>query len=44
MGKFGWIATAILAATLVADQYWNQGYYTDSASAMLRHMKHSFGW
>jgi RimJ/RimL family protein N-acetyltransferase len=44
MGKFGWMAIGVLAAAFVADQYWNQGCYTDSASAMLRYMKRPFGW
>jgi RimJ/RimL family protein N-acetyltransferase len=44
MGKFGWAAIAVMVAALVADQYWNSGYYTDAASAMLRQMRHSFGW
>jgi hypothetical protein len=44
MGKLGLIATGVLAAALVADEYWNYGYYTDGAVAMLRHIRHSFGW
>ena len=44
MGKLGWAAIGILVAAFVADQYWNYGYYTDGALAMLRHIKHSFGW
>jgi hypothetical protein len=44
MGKFGWTAIGVLAAALVADQYWNHGYYTDSALTVLRQIKHSFGW
>lgn len=44
MGKFGLTAIGILAAAFVADQYWNRGYYTDSALAVLRQIQHSFGW
>jgi hypothetical protein len=44
MGKFGWIAIGVLVAALVADQYWNNGYYTDNALAMLRQIRQSFGW
>jgi len=44
MGKFGWTAIGILVAAFVADQYWNYGYYTDSALAMLRQIRQSFGW
>ena len=44
MGKFGWTAIGVIAAALVADQYWNYGYYTDSALAVLRDIKRSFGW
>ena len=44
MGKFGWAVMGVLVAAYVADQYWNHGYYTDGALAMLRHIRHSFGW
>jgi hypothetical protein len=44
MGKFGWTAIGVLVAAFVADQYWNNGLYTDGALAMLRHIRHSFGW
>jgi hypothetical protein len=33
-----------LVAAFVADQYWNYGYYTYGALAMLRHVRRSFGW
>jgi hypothetical protein len=33
-----------LAAAFVADQYWNHGYYTDSALAVFRQIKQSFGF
>jgi len=44
VGKFGWTAIGVLVAAFVADQYWNYGYYTDSALAMLRQIRQSFGW
>ena len=44
MDKIGLAAIGVLVAALVADQYWNYGYYTDGALGMLRHIKHSFGW
>jgi hypothetical protein len=44
MGKMGWVTILALGAAALADQYWNYGYYTDGALAMLRHIRHSFGW
>lgn len=44
MGKFGWAVVGILIVAFVADQYWNHGYYTDGALAMLRDIRHSIGW
>lgn len=44
MDKLGWAAIGVLAAAFAADQYWNYGYYTDATLAVLRAMKHSFGW
>jgi hypothetical protein len=44
MGKFGWAVIGIVIAAFAADQYWNYGFYTDGALAMLRHIKRSFGW
>ena len=43
MGKFGWTVIGVLIAAFVADQYWNRGYYSDSALTVLRQIKHSFG-
>jgi bacteriorhodopsin len=37
------IAVMLIAAAVAADQYFNYGYYTDGAVAMLRQMRHSFG-
>jgi bacteriorhodopsin len=42
MGKFGWSAIVVLLAALAADQYFDYGYYTDGALAMLRQISHSF--
>lgn len=44
MGKFGWTVIGVLVAAFVADQHWNYGRYTDSALAVLREIKRSFGW
>jgi len=45
MGRLGWVAIGVLVvAALVADPYWNYGYYDDGALAMLRDIKRSFGW
>ena len=44
MGRFGFAVILVFAAAIGADQYWNYGYYTDGALAMLRHTKDSFGW
>jgi hypothetical protein len=44
MGKFALAAISVLVAGAMADHYWNYGFYTDGALAMLRHIKHSFGW
>jgi len=44
MGKLGWAAIFVFCAALAADQYFNYGYYTDGALAMLRQIRYSFGW
>jgi hypothetical protein len=44
MGKLGWTAIFVVCAALAADQYFNDGYYTDGALAMLRDIRSSFGW
>jgi hypothetical protein len=44
MGKFGWSVVIILIGAVSADQYLNNGYYTDGTMAMLRQIRHSFGW
>jgi hypothetical protein len=44
MGKLGLTVITVLVAAAMADHYWNYGHYTDGALAMLRHIKHSFGW
>jgi hypothetical protein len=44
MGKLGWTAIGVLIAALVADQYWNYGYFTDAAVNMFRQIRRSFGW
>jgi hypothetical protein len=33
-----------LGCAIVADQYFNFGYYTDGALSALRQIRHSFGW
>jgi hypothetical protein len=42
MGKLGWSAILILLAAVAADQYLNQGYFTDGVLAMLREIRYSF--
>jgi hypothetical protein len=42
MGKLGWSAILILLAAVAADQYLNQGYFTDGGLAMLREIRYSF--
>ena len=42
MGKLGWSAIIVLLAALMADQYFANGYYTDSGLAMLREIRYSF--
>ena len=37
------IAILLIAAAVVADQYYNYGHYSDGALAMLHQMRHSFG-
>jgi bacteriorhodopsin len=37
------IAALLIAAAVAADQYYNYGYYTDGALAMLHQMRRSFG-
>jgi hypothetical protein len=44
MGKLGWTVIVVIGCALAADHYWNYGRYTDGAMAMLRHIKHAFGW
>ena len=45
MGGKGFLVTVlILGAAVVADQYFNFGFYTDGALAMLRQIQHSFGF
>jgi hypothetical protein len=44
MGKPGLIAIVIFGAAIVADRYWNYGYYTDGAMILLREIRRSFGW
>jgi len=44
MGKFSWTVIGVLVAAIVADQYLNHGYYTDSTLSVLRQIRHSFGW
>jgi hypothetical protein len=44
MGKFGWSVVTIVIGAVAADQYLNNGYYTDGAMAMLRQIRNSFGW
>ena len=36
-------SASVKRAAFVADQYWNNGYYTDSALTVLRQIKYSFG-
>jgi hypothetical protein len=43
MDRLVWIAIGVWAAAFAADQYWNYGYYTDGALAMLRQIRQSFG-
>ena len=35
-------AILIVSVVLVADQHLTNGFYTDGALSMLRHMRHSF--
>jgi hypothetical protein len=44
MGKGIWSAIVALGAVVAADQYFNRGYYSESALAVLRQIRHSFGW
>ena len=44
MGKFSWTMILIFCAALLADQYWNDGHFTDAALSMLRQIRASFGW
>jgi hypothetical protein len=44
MGKVGWIAIFIFCAAIGADQYFNNGDYTDSVIAVIRQIAHAFGW
>jgi hypothetical protein len=44
MGKFGWSVVIILIGAVAADQYLNNGYYTDGTMTMLRQIRNSFGW
>jgi hypothetical protein len=44
MGKFGRSVLIILIGAVAADQYLNNGYYTDGTMAMLRQIRNSFGW
>jgi hypothetical protein len=37
------VAVLLIAAAIAADEYYNYGYYTDGALAMLHQMRHSFG-
>jgi hypothetical protein len=39
-----WTIILVLCAALVADQYWNDGHYTDAALSMLRQIRAAFGW
>jgi hypothetical protein len=44
MGKLGWAVVVVLGTAFAADQFWNYGYYTDGVLAILRQVRHSFGW
>lgn len=44
MGKFGWSVILFFGAVVAADQYLNDGYYTDGAMMMVRQIRNSFGW
>jgi hypothetical protein len=37
------IAVLLIAAAIVADEYYNYGHYTDGTLAMLHQIRHSFG-
>jgi len=43
-GKGFLIAILIIVAAVAADQYFNFGYYTDGALAMLGQIKQAFGF
>lgn len=43
MGKLSSLAILAALAAFAADQYFNQGFYTDGALAMLRQIRNSFG-
>ena len=44
MGKLGWTALVVVCAAVVADRYWNYGYYTDGALQVFREIRRGFGW
>jgi hypothetical protein len=44
MGKLAWTAIFVFGAAFAADQYWNYGHYTDGTLAVMRQIRHSFGW
>ncbi|MCS3758656.1 hypothetical protein [Bradyrhizobium centrosematis] len=33
-----------ISGLVAADRHYSYGVYTDAVLAMLRHMRHSFGW
>lgn len=41
MGKLGWSAIFVILAALAADQYLDNGYYTNGGLAMLREIQNS---
>jgi hypothetical protein len=38
------IAAVVLFIAVQGDQQYAQGFYTDGVLAMLRQIRHSFGW
>jgi hypothetical protein len=38
------IAAAVMFIAVQVDQHYDSGFYTDGVLAMLRQIRHSFGW
>lgn len=44
MGKIGFAIILAALAAYAADHRWNDGRYTDSTAAVLRHAQRALGW